>query len=106
MGGLVSVEGDRARHPSLRLERLAEKGFGGGYVTLGAEAKVDRITAGIHGAIKVDPAATNFDVRLIRALRSADRACETIPSLLELWSVVPGPVLALLLNQRRRTGDR
>jgi hypothetical protein len=38
----------RGRHPSLCLEGLAEKGFGGGHVALGA--KVDRLTAGIHGA--------------------------------------------------------
>jgi hypothetical protein len=48
MRGLVSVEGDRAPHPSVCLERLAKKGFGSGHVTLGAEAKVDGLTAGIQ----------------------------------------------------------
>jgi hypothetical protein len=38
MEGLVSVEGDRARHPALCLEGLAKKGFGGSYVALGAKA--------------------------------------------------------------------
>jgi hypothetical protein len=75
----------------LSLEGLAEKGFGGGHIPLGAEAKVDRLTAGIHGAIEVHPAATNLDEGLVDAPRAADRACEAIPALLELRSVVLDP---------------
>jgi antitoxin PrlF len=99
--GLVSVEGDRARHPSVCLEGLAKKGFGGGHVALGAEAKVDGLTAGIHGAIQVDPAATKLDVRLIHPPRAADRACKAIPALLELGSVVLDPAQ----NGARRDGN-
>jgi hypothetical protein len=36
MRGLVSGEGDRARHASVGLEGLAEKGFGGSHIALGA----------------------------------------------------------------------
>ena len=91
MGGLVSVESDRPGHASLSLEGLTEKGFGGGHIALGAQAKVDRLTAGIHGAIEVHPAATNLDVRLIHAPRAADRACEAIPALLELRRLMLHP---------------
>src|ERR1035438_9699154 len=57
-----------------------EKGFGGGHVTLGAQAKVDRLTAGIHGAIEVHPAATNLDVRLIHAPPAPPPSCKAIPA--------------------------
>jgi hypothetical protein len=46
---------------------------------LGAQAKVDGLTAGIHGAIQID-----LHVGFIHAPRATDWARETIPALLEL----------------------
>jgi len=101
MRGLVSVEGDRAQHSSVCLEGLAKKGFGGGHVALGAEAKVDGLTAGIHGAIQVDPAPTNLDVRLIQPPRAADRRAKRFQRFSNSRSLVLDPAQ----NGARRDGN-
>jgi hypothetical protein len=50
MGGLVPIERDGARRTRCVFESLAEERFGGGDVTLGAQAKINRLAAGIDGA--------------------------------------------------------
>ncbi len=58
-----------------------------------AQEEVDRAARFIHGAIQVDPLASDFEVSLIHAPRIADRPCIPVPALLKFRQVMLPPTV-------------
>ena len=73
MRRLIAVERDLVWQLALALERPSEERLGGGDVPLGAQKKIDGIALLVDSAIKIPPAASDFDVGFIDAPGPAHR---------------------------------
>ena len=60
MRSLIAVERDLLWQPTLALERLPEKRFGGCNIPLGAEQKIHRLSLLVDSTVKICPLA--FDL--------------------------------------------
>ena len=87
----IAVQRDRLRGALLALHRLAEEGFGRGYVTPGAQPEVDRPTRPIDGTIEIAPLASDPDVCLVNTPRPTNWKGISAPALLKLRCVVLDP---------------
>ena len=81
--GLAPVD-DYALRPTMPLERLAQKPFGGGEVSPLAEPEFDRVAVAVDGAVEIRPTSTDFDVRLIHMPSPADGSLASIEPLEKL----------------------
>src|SRR5260370_2682326 len=87
----VAIERDRLRRLALILDGLAEKRFGCLHVTLCAKHEIYRLGSPINRPVKIDPSATDLQVRLVNPPRLSHRYCETVPTLDELRRIALHP---------------
>jgi len=91
MRRLIAVERDLVWQWALALERPSEERLGGGNVPLGAKQEIDGVSLFVDSAVKIRPAASDFDVGLIDAPGPSRWASEAVPALLELRHIALDP---------------
>jgi hypothetical protein len=101
MRRLIAVERDLVWQLALALERPSEERLGGGDVPLGAKQEIDGVSLFVDSAVKIRPAASDFDVGLIDAPGPPSWASEAVPALLELRHIAPDPAH----DRRMRQGE-
>jgi len=101
MRRLIAVERDLVWQLALALERPSEERLGGGDVPLGAKQEIDGVSLFVDSAVKIRPAASDFDVGLIDAPGPPSWASEAVPALLELRHIALDPAH----DRRMRQGE-
>jgi len=106
MRRLIAVERDLVWQWALALERPSEERpseerLGGGNVPLGAKQEIDGVSLFVDSAVKIRPAASDFDVGLIDAPGPSSWASEAVPALLELRHIARDPAH----DRRMRHGE-
>ena len=101
MRRLIAVERDLVWQLALALERPSEERLGGGDVPLGAKQEIDGVSLFVDSAVKIGPAASDFDVGLIDAPGPPSWASEAVPALLELRHIALDPAH----DRRMRQGE-
>jgi hypothetical protein len=91
---------DGLRELSLMLDCLAEKGLCHSHIALCPEHEVYRLADPIHRPVRIDPSASDLQIRLVNPPRPSRRGCETVPALDELGHVALHP------TQNRRVSKR
>ena len=99
MRRLIAVERDLVWQLALALERPSEERLGGGDVPLGAQKKIDGIALLVGSAIKIPPAASDFDVGA-RHARTGPPADEAIPASLEFRDIALDPAHDCRMRQK------
>jgi len=101
MRRLIAVERDLVWQLALALERPSEERLGGGDVPLGAKQEIDGLSLFVDSAVKIRPAASDFDVGLIDASGPPSWASKAVPAFLEFGSIA----LDLTHDRRVRQGE-
>ena len=101
MRRLIAVERDLVWQLALALERPSEERLGGGDVPLGAKQEIDGVSLFVDSAVKIRPAASDFDVGLIDAPGPPSWASKAVPALLELRHIALDPAH----DRRMRQGE-
>ena len=101
MRRLIAVERDLVWQLALALERPSEERLGGGDVPLGAKQEIDGLSLFVDSAVKIRPAASDFDVGLIDASGPPSWASKAVPALLELRHIALDPAH----DRRMRQGE-
>src|ERR1700734_1602598 len=101
MRRLIAVERDLVWQLALALERPSEERLGGGDVPLGAKQEIDGVSLFVDSAVKIRPAASDFDVGLIDAPGPPSWASKAVLALLELRHIALDPAH----DRRMRQGE-
>jgi hypothetical protein len=98
-----AIERDGFWRLALMLDGLLEKCFCCGHVAFGAEHEVYCLACPIHRSIKVDPFATQFDIRLIDTPGLTGGRAKTVPAFDEFGRIALHSTQDRGVRQRQST---